>query len=295
MSYYEYKECIEHSWSRPVSPFTSITTSYPARYDYNDPCEYVAPVNNYASSSLLDSSCTKLTATGADGSSKIEICYETEIEEQTSGKRVYRATFFVDDFTPNDMQVKTEDESLIVCGNRCRSIGNTVEKKHFYRKLPMPNMVDVNRMCATYYGNGRLIVEAPICGYSAVDKQRYGYRIHLIRTVDSNNNRNNYCDEESKLTIVDNKHFYRKLPMPNMVDMNRLRATYYGIGRLIVEEPIKGFSAVDTQRNGNRVHAIGTVGSNNNRNNFCDEESKVTVLINGRPRDLYFRHDIFDC
>lgn len=218
MSYYEYKECIEHTWSRPVSPFTPITTSYPARYDYNEPCEYVAPVNNFSSSSVLDSSCTKLTTTGADGSSKIEICYETEIEEHTSGKRIYRATFFVDDFTPNDMQVKTEDESLIVCGNRCRSIGNTVEKKHFYRELPMPNMVDVNRMRATYYGNGRLIVEAPI----------------------------------------------------------------------------KSYSAVDSRRNGSRVHAIGTVGSNNN-NNYCEEESKITVVVNSRPRDLVIRHDIYNC
>jgi HSP20 family molecular chaperone IbpA len=107
--------------------------------------------------------------------------HKSYIEDDNAGGKRYKIEFEIGDFTQNEINLSTRNNSLIVKGDREYKAGSATETKTFNRELTVPDYVDMEKMNAHLIENGpaqkttstvnnTLIIEAPII------MEKYTYR-----------------------------------------------------------------------------------------------------------------------
>lgn len=73
----------------------------------------------------------------------------------------YKVEIDIEDFTPEELTVKTVDKKLVVNAMREERIGTRSSTKELNRQLTLPDTVDPNTVKAFFSENGKLFLEAP--------------------------------------------------------------------------------------------------------------------------------------
>ncbi|KAK3598799.1 hypothetical protein CHS0354_020910 [Potamilus streckersoni] len=87
---------------------------------------------------------------GADGSSAV-----------LDKDRKFKVEVDIEDFKPEELQVKTVDRKLVISAKREEQIGNRTSTKEFNREFLLPDAVDPYSVKAFFSDTGKLLLEAP--------------------------------------------------------------------------------------------------------------------------------------
>ncbi|PVD33207.1 hypothetical protein C0Q70_04458 [Pomacea canaliculata] len=67
----------------------------------------------------------------------------------------------IEDFRPEELTVKTQDQRVVVCARREEKSGNRTSCRELSREYTLPDTVDPLTIKAFFTDGGKLIVEAP--------------------------------------------------------------------------------------------------------------------------------------
>ncbi|XP_061173476.1 uncharacterized protein LOC133182642 [Saccostrea echinata] len=73
----------------------------------------------------------------------------------------YRVEIDIEDFSPDDLNVKTLDKKLLISARREERIGSRTSTKELNREFTLPDTVDPMSIKAFFSDSGKLLVEAP--------------------------------------------------------------------------------------------------------------------------------------
>ncbi|ESO02197.1 hypothetical protein HELRODRAFT_106514 [Helobdella robusta] len=79
------------------------------------------------------------------------------------GTKVFRVSFDVSQFSPDEINVKTQDNKLIVQAKHEEKGGDKTISREFSRQVDIPSNVDPLKLQSTLSKDGILQVEAPVC------------------------------------------------------------------------------------------------------------------------------------
>lgn len=88
------------------------------------------------------------------------------------GDRKFKVDVDIEDFSPEELSVKTVDKRLVISARREEKLGNRTSTKELNREIYLPDTVDPYSVKAFFSDNGKLIVEAPYI--RAVPISHYG-------------------------------------------------------------------------------------------------------------------------
>lgn len=93
--------------------------------------------------------------------------YETRSGSQSPATTMdrdkkYRVEIDIEDFNPEDLNVKTVDKKLVISARKEERIGSRTSTKELNREFSLPDTVDPMSIKAFFSDSGKLLVEAPI-------------------------------------------------------------------------------------------------------------------------------------
>lgn len=93
--------------------------------------------------------------------------YETRSGSQSPATTLdrdkkYRVEIDIEDFNPEDLNVKTVDKKLVISARKEERIGSRTSTKELNREFSLPDTVDPMSIKAFFSDSGKLLVEAPI-------------------------------------------------------------------------------------------------------------------------------------
>lgn len=89
--------------------------------------------------------------------------------------RKFKVDVDIEDFSPDELSVKTVDKRLVISARREEKLGNRTSTKELNREIYLPETVDPYSVKAFFSDNGKLIVEAPYIRAVPVSHYSEGY------------------------------------------------------------------------------------------------------------------------
>ncbi|KAK3104046.1 hypothetical protein FSP39_023977 [Pinctada imbricata] len=73
----------------------------------------------------------------------------------------YRVEIDIEDFNPEDLNIKTVDKKLVITARKEERVGSRTSSKELNREFTLPDTVDPMQVKAFFSDSGKLLVEAP--------------------------------------------------------------------------------------------------------------------------------------
>merc|ERR1712083_19195 len=73
----------------------------------------------------------------------------------------FSVTVDIQDFDPEDIDIKVEGDFIVLVGNREIKRGNSFSVRQFNQRFPLPSGIDVSKLSTEVTGGGQLVISAP--------------------------------------------------------------------------------------------------------------------------------------
>ena len=109
-----------------------------------------------------------LTTTGSSSGSPSGSSFKTGpvLTEQDGSRRLKMTVEIGKEFRPEEVQVKTVDKKLQISAKHEEQVQGRTTMREFSKELELPENVDPNTVTASMSEDGKLIIEAPMAGYT---------------------------------------------------------------------------------------------------------------------------------
>ncbi|XP_033752000.1 heat shock protein 67B1-like isoform X2 [Pecten maximus] len=114
------------------------------------------------------------TSNVTSSSSKIDTRSGSGSPANTEGERKYRVEIDIEDFSPEELTIKTVDQKLMISARREERIGTRTSTKELNREISLPDTVEPTAVKAFFSDSGKLLIEAPYLKALAVGHYTQG-------------------------------------------------------------------------------------------------------------------------